>query len=92
MSSTSPASNPGLSAHDHAGQAPAGVDASIGQLRSSIYLRWRIRMQAVHDSTDARVVEQHAFATADTHIHSINLLCSGFHADRTQIPRKQNQP
>src|SRR5690349_5732777 len=61
----------------------AVADASIGQLRSAIYLRWRIRMQSAHDSRNARVVEQHAFAKADKLIHSLDLLCSGFHPDHT---------
>ena len=55
-------------------------DASIGQLYTSIYLRWRVRMCAAQDRT-TRVVEQHAFATAGSQIESLDLLCSGFFAD-----------
>ena len=52
-------------------------DASIGQLHTRIYLRWRVRMCSAQDRT-TRVVEQHTFATAGSQIESLDLLCSGF--------------
>ena len=59
------------------------VDASIGQLGSRIYLRWRVRMRSVSNPNAARVVEQHAFATVTGHIQSLDLLCSGFQIEDT---------
>jgi hypothetical protein len=62
------------------------VDASIGQLGKRIYLRWRVRMHSASNPNAARVVEQHAFATATEHIQSLDLLCSGFQTEDT--PRR----
>lgn len=59
------------------------VDASIGQLGHRMYLRWRVRMVSVADPGAARLVEQHAFATVAERIRSLDLLCSGFHAEDT---------
>ena len=56
------------------------VDASIGPVGAKTSLRWRVRMCAA-DGT-ARIVEQHAFATGAVQLDSIDLLCSGFHAER----------
>jgi hypothetical protein len=55
------------------------VDASIGQIGTRLYLRWRIRLTARDAS--ARVVEQHVFATLRDRIESFDLLCSGFQPD-----------
>ena len=54
------------------------VDASIGQVGSRIYLRWRVRMRSASDPGSVRLVEQHAFASAGDRIESLDLLCSGF--------------
>jgi hypothetical protein len=59
------------------------IDATIGQLGSRIYLRWRVRMRSAGNPNAARVVEQHAFATVAGHIQSLDLLCSGFHTEDT---------
>lgn len=56
------------------------LDASVGQLGPRIYLRWRIRMSPAEDPSDERVVEQHLFTTGNQVIHTLDLLCSGFHA------------
>jgi hypothetical protein len=57
------------------------IDASIGQLGSRIYLRWRVRMVSADHPNAARIVEQHAFATVTERIQSLDLLCSGFHTE-----------
>jgi hypothetical protein len=57
------------------------VDASIGQLGSRLYARWRIRMSPAANPDAARVAEQHLFTTGTEHIESIDLLCSGFHVE-----------
>lgn len=55
------------------------LDASIGPIGSKTAMRWRVRMCAVDGA--ARVVEQHVFATGAEQLDSIDLLCSGFHAE-----------
>jgi SnoaL-like domain len=57
------------------------VDASIGQVRPRLYLRWRVRMTSPADPASSRLAEQHAFATAGELIDSLDLLCSGFQAE-----------
>ena len=57
------------------------VDASVGQLGSKLYARWRIRMVAADDPDSARVVEQHVFTTGTDRVETLDLLCSGFHAE-----------
>ena len=60
------------------------VDASVGRVGERIYLRWRVRTSSPGDPAVLRIVEQHMFATADDHIHSIDLLCSGFQPDQKE--------
>jgi hypothetical protein len=55
------------------------LDASIGPIGSKTALRWRVRMCTADGA--ARVVEQHLFATGAEQLDSIDLLCSGFHAE-----------
>lgn len=55
------------------------VDASIGQLGNRLYFRWRVRVS--DEGTQARVAEQHLYATADDRIQSLDLLCSGFQTE-----------
>jgi hypothetical protein len=57
------------------------ADASIGQVGSRLYLRWRVRMRAATEPNARRVVEQQVFATARDRITALDLLCSGFHAE-----------
>ena len=57
------------------------VDASIGQVGTRLYLRWRVRMRSANDPDSWRVAEQHAFAGAGELIESLDLLCSGFHRE-----------
>ncbi|MCW2755297.1 MAG: hypothetical protein JWQ32_2708 [Marmoricola sp.] len=57
------------------------IDASVGQLGTRLYARWRIRMFPPGDPESARVAEQHLFTTGTDRIESIDLLCSGFHPE-----------
>jgi hypothetical protein len=59
-------------------------DASIGNIGSRVYLRWRVQMQSAEPQPRRIVVEQHAFAAATDRIVSLDLLCSGFHVDHSQ--------
>jgi hypothetical protein len=54
------------------------VDATVGEIGTRLYLRWRIRLAPADGDGAARVVEQHAYATVSTQIESLSLLCSGF--------------
>lgn len=57
------------------------VDATVGQIGARLALRWRVRMWPCGDPGAARVVEQHVYATGTGSIESMDLLCSGFHAE-----------
>lgn len=57
------------------------VDASVGQLGSKLYARWRIRMYPVGRPEEARQAEQHVFTTGTDRVESMDLLCSGFHRE-----------
>ncbi len=61
------------------------VDASIGQVGTCLYLRWRVRMHAASAPHAARLAEQHAFARAGQRIESLDLVCSGFHAEGASV-------
>jgi len=55
------------------------LDATIGDVGPRLYLRWRVRMTPLDPGRDeARIVEQHAFATGGDQLESLSLLCSGF--------------
>lgn len=56
------------------------VDASIGQIGTRLYLRWRIRMWPAADPGAERLVEQHVFTTGVERVAALDLLCSGFHS------------
>ena len=55
------------------------LDASVGEVGSRLYARWRVRMCPPGRPGESRVAEQHVFTTGTTRIASIDLLCSGFH-------------
>jgi hypothetical protein len=58
------------------------LDAAIGQVGARFYLRWRFR--AARAGAAAQIVEQHAFGTTTAEwIDSLDLLCSGFQAERS---------
>ena len=55
------------------------LDATIGEIGPRLYLRWRVRMTPLDPGQgEARIVEQHAFATGGEQLESLSLLCSGF--------------
>jgi hypothetical protein len=55
------------------------LDATVGEIGSRLYLRWRVRMTSRDPAQgETRVVEQHAFATGGEQLESLSLLCSGF--------------
>jgi hypothetical protein len=54
------------------------VDASLGEVGTRIYLRWRIRTRGRDGANPPELVEQHVFATVGEQIESLDLLCSGF--------------
>jgi hypothetical protein len=54
------------------------VDATVGEVGSRLYVRWRIRLAPADGNGAARLVEQHAFATVGEQIETLSLLCSGF--------------
>jgi hypothetical protein len=57
------------------------ADAAIGQLGARMYARWRVRMWPPGRPSDVRVAEQHVFSTGQERIVTLDLLCSGFHAE-----------
>lgn len=54
------------------------VDASLGQVGSRLYARWRVRMSSVDHPGESRIAEQHVFTTGASRIETLDLLCSGF--------------
>ena len=55
------------------------LDATVGEVGSRLYLRWRVRMTPLDPAQgETRIVEQHAFATGGEQLESLSLLCSGF--------------
>lgn len=57
------------------------LDASLGQVGSRLYARWRARMWTPGHPTQSRTAEQHVFTTGTVRIETLDLLCSGFHQD-----------
>ena len=57
------------------------ADAAVGQLGARMYARWRVRMWPSGRPDQARVAEQHVFTTGNDRILTLDLLCSGFHAE-----------
>jgi hypothetical protein len=61
------------------------VDAAVGEIAGRLQLTWRIRLRpaplAVGDGW--HVIEQHAFADITEAIEKLDLVCSGFRAERT---------
>ena len=55
------------------------VDAAIGQVGARTYLRWRVRMW--NPTTGSRIAEQHVFTRGTDRFDTLDLLCSGFHAE-----------
>lgn len=59
------------------------VDATVGEIGGRLHLSWRIRVRpAPFDIGDGwHIIEQHAFADTTETIETLDLLCSGFHAE-----------
>lgn len=57
------------------------LDASVGQIGSRLYARWKVRMAPAGAPEAARVVEQHAYTRGEDRISSLDLMCSGFHEE-----------
>jgi hypothetical protein len=60
------------------------VDATVGEVGGRLHLSWRLRVRpAPFGIGDGwHVIEQHAYAEADAEIGALDLLCSGFNAER----------
>jgi hypothetical protein len=61
------------------------VDATVGEIAGRLQMTWRIRLRpAPFDIGDGwHLIEQHAFADVDETIETLDLVCSGFRAQRT---------
>lgn len=59
------------------------VDAAVGEVGGRLHLSWRVRVRpAPFGIGDGwHVIEQHTYADAGDTIRSLDLLCSGFHAE-----------
>jgi hypothetical protein len=60
------------------------VDATIGAIAGRLQMTWRIRLRpAPFDIGDGwHLIEQHAFANVAETIETLDLVCSGFRAER----------
>ncbi len=61
------------------------VDATVGEIAGRLQMTWRIRLRpAPFDIGDGwHLIEQHAFADIAETIETLDLVCSGFRAERT---------
>ena len=59
------------------------IDAAVGEVGGRLHLSWRVRVRpAPFGIGDGwHVIEQQAYADAGEAITSLDLLCSGFHAE-----------
>jgi hypothetical protein len=59
------------------------IDAAVGEVGGRLHLSWRVRVRpAPFGIGDGwHVIEQQAYADAGDTIRSLDLLCSGFHAE-----------
>ena len=59
------------------------VDAAVGEVGGRLHLSWRVRVRpAPFGIGDGwHIIEQQAYADAGDFINSLDLLCSGFHAE-----------
>lgn len=60
------------------------VDTSVGEVGGRLHFSWRLRVRpAPFGIGDGwHLIEQQAYADATETIETLDLLCSGFHADR----------
>ncbi len=61
------------------------VDATLGEVAGRLHLAWRARLRPAPFDRGAgwHVIEQHAFAEGVETIEALDLICSGFRADRS---------
>lgn len=59
------------------------VDAAVGEVGGRLHLSWRVRLRPAPFGIGEgwHVIEQQTYADADDTIRSLDLLCSGFHAE-----------
>lgn len=62
------------------------VDATVGEVGGRLHLSWRIRMRPAPFGIGEgwHVIEQQVYADATDSIETLDLLCSGFHAERAR--------
>ncbi len=62
------------------------VDATVGEIAGRLQMTWRIRLRpAPFDIGEGwHLIEQHAFADVAETIEALDLVCSGFRAERTR--------
>jgi hypothetical protein len=60
------------------------VDATVGEVGGRLHLSWRLRLRPAPFGIGEgwHVIEQQTYADAGESIESLDLLCSGFHAER----------
>jgi hypothetical protein len=61
------------------------IDAAVGEVAGRLQMTWRIRLRpAPFGIGDGwHLIEQHAFADAGDNIAALDLVCSGFRAERS---------
>ncbi len=57
------------------------VDASLGQVGTRPYARWRARISSPGHMGQSCIAEQHVFTTGTARIETLDLLCSGFQVE-----------
>lgn len=70
------------------------IDATVGEVGGRLHLSWRLRVRpAPFGIGDGwHVIEQQAYADAGDTIDALDLLCSGFHAERGAERARQPRP
>jgi hypothetical protein len=61
------------------------IDATVGEVGGRLHLSWRLRLRPAPFGIGEgwHVIEQHAYVDAGDTIESLDLLCSGFQAERS---------
>ena len=64
------------------------IDATVGEIGGRLHLSWRIRLRPAPFGIGEgwHVIEQHGYADAADTIETLDLLCSGFHAEGAHTP------
>jgi hypothetical protein len=62
------------------------IDATVGEVGGRLHLSWRLRIRPAPFGIGEgwHVIEQQAYADAGDTIDALDLLCSGFRAERSQ--------